>query len=289
VNATDDRELERYLQGGDSLSRAYAELKSERPTAALDQAVLAQAKAALRPQRPARGGRFFGWPAMTAIAATVLLSFTLVMRVMLESEAPHEAALTAPAASAPAPVSAPASAALKDQAPASTEHDRSLAPPMEPSAPKSSIEKRRQDIEAEIRAASESGPTVDESTAQDAAASNLEQGRAAAAEADVARAAAAPEAAAAREPASAPEPKLARERLKESRPASPEYSATAEGYGLRAESLAKKEQLQPPQEWLQEIERLRASGEAEAADRELERFKQAYPGYLESQASPTDR
>ena len=89
--------------------------------------------------------------------------------------------------------------------------------------------------------------------------------------------------------AAAPESKVARDRLERSRPASPEHSAAAEGYALRAESLAKKGQLKPPQEWLEEIARLRASGETEAADRELERFKQAYPGYLESQASPADR
>lgn len=272
MNATDDRELERYLQGGDSLSRAYAELKSERPTPALDQAVLAQAKAALRPQSHARSSRHFGWPALTAIAATVLLSFTLVMRVVLESETPHESPLSAPAASAPETIDAAAPAALEDYAPPGTESDRSFAPAPASQA-SGSIEKSRPVIEAEIRAASERGPTVDESNAQEAVASGFGESRAAAPpQPDVAPVVAAP----ARQ--------LARERV-EGSPAT-----SVKTYGIQsAESLAKKEQPRPPQEWLAEIERLRASGDIEMADRELERFKQAYPGYLENQASPADR
>ena len=42
MSNVDDRELERYLRHDDPLSRAYAELKSERPSPALDQAVLAR-------------------------------------------------------------------------------------------------------------------------------------------------------------------------------------------------------------------------------------------------------
>jgi len=288
VNATDDRELERYLQGGDSLSRAYAELKSERPTPALDQAVLAQAKAALRPQSHARGSRHFGWPALTAIAATVLLSFTLVMRVVLESETPHESPLSAPAASAPETAGAAAPAALEDYAPASTKSDPSFAPPPASPVVGSSIEKRRSVIEAEIRAASESGPTVDESNAQEAGASGLETNRAAAPKLDGAPGVIA-------EPARP----VARERVDaySRAPMSERHEpAAAAAAGpepqqslVSADSLAKKVQPRPPQEWLAEIERLRASGDIELADRELERFKQAYPGYLESQASPADR
>jgi len=289
VNATDDRELERYLQGGDSLTRAYAELKSERPTPALDQAVLAQAKAALRPNSHARGGRHFGWPALTAIAATVLLSFTLVMRVVLESETPHESPLSAPAASAPGTIDAAAPAALEDYAPPSTESDRSFAPPPASPVAGSSIEKSRSVIEAEIRAASESGPTVDESNAQEAAASSLETNRAAAPKLNGAHGVTA-------EPARP----VARERVDaySRAPVSDGHAqpAAAAAAGpepqqslVSAESLAKKEQPRPPQEWLAEIERLRASGDIEMADRELERFRQAYPGYLESQASPADR
>ena len=280
MNAPDDRELERYLQGGDSLSRAYAELKSERPTPALDQAVLAQAKAALRPQPHAHGRRYFGWPALTAIAATVLLSFTLVMRVVLESEMPQESPLTAPTTSAPGAVDAPAPGALEDYAPASAESDPSFAPPPASPVARSSIEKSRSVIEAEIRDASQRGPTVDESNAQEAAASSLEANRAPAAPpvADVARGSASP----VRE--------RARDEVEESAAMKASASPSEASYGLMPmDALAKKEQIKPPQEWLADIERLRASGESEAADRELERFKQAYPGYLESQASPADK
>lgn len=280
MNAPDDRELERYLQGGDSVSRAYAELKSERPTPALDQAVLAKAKAALRPPPHARGKRYFGWPALTAIAATMLLSFTLVMRVVLESGTPHESPLSAPAASAPETVDAAAPAALEDYALPSTESDRSFAPPPASPVAKSSIEKSRSVIEGKIREAAEAAPIVDDSNAQEAVASSLKPNRAPAAppEADVARV------------SGSRVREQARDEVAE--PALMQTAAPmAEGnYAIHAaQPLAKKDQLKPPTEWLAEIERLRASGESEAADRELERFKQAYPGYLESQASPPDR
>jgi hypothetical protein len=48
MQETEDRELEHYLRGGDALSQAYAGLRNEQPSAALDQFVLAHARAAVR-------------------------------------------------------------------------------------------------------------------------------------------------------------------------------------------------------------------------------------------------
>jgi outer membrane protein assembly factor BamD (BamD/ComL family) len=50
------------------------------------------------------------------------------------------------------------------------------------------------------------------------------------------------------------------------------------------EALAESRAATPartPEVWYSEIEKLRAAGRIEEADRELERLKKAYPGWLE--------
>jgi hypothetical protein len=74
-----DRELERYLQGGDPLSSAYDSLRDEMPSPEMDRRVLHEARAAMT-----RARRFPRWQTYAAIAATVLLSFGAVMRLSLD-------------------------------------------------------------------------------------------------------------------------------------------------------------------------------------------------------------
>ena len=112
MSTVDDRDLERYLRGDDAVSRAYSDLKTERPSPALDQAVLARARDALKSAGSARPARARNWPVLTALAATVLLSFGLVMRLALEPEPQvptaspaQDAASTGPNQSAPADAS----------------------------------------------------------------------------------------------------------------------------------------------------------------------------------------
>ena len=57
----------------------------ERPSASLDQAILSRARAAIAEQRRARAPRW-RWAGITALAATVLLSFGLVMRIALDPQ-----------------------------------------------------------------------------------------------------------------------------------------------------------------------------------------------------------
>src|SRR5262245_32734390 len=90
VKDTDEQALEQYLQGSGPLSRAYRELGEERPPPALDQAVLAAARSASSEQVP-RYARPWRWTAMTALAATVLLSFGLVLRLALQPQEPVKA------------------------------------------------------------------------------------------------------------------------------------------------------------------------------------------------------
>ncbi len=269
MSASDDRELERYLKRGDVLSRAYAELRSERPSPALDQAVLARARDALDGQPRSQADHPRRWPAITALAATVLLSFALVMRLALEPDAQPQQSPGSTFESAPSipAESAPMSGADRDSSP--SESETSFAtPPVSAPAP-SPIEARRPDIESEIRAASEHAPAIVEPVLPQSLPRGSERAESAPAQAqaqrqaenDRARGIAAP----------APRQKSP-DRQRESSLDSPMHPD---------EALAKKESTKSPEAWLEEIKRLRAAGELEAAERELEQFKAVYPDYLE--------
>jgi hypothetical protein len=247
MSMADDRELERFLKRQDPLSRAYQELKDEQPSPALDQAVMQRAREALRSQPHERRMRIHGWTALAAIAATVVLSFALVMRIVLEPELQRESVPYAPAGQPERGLTAPQ--ALEDHAAPVAESAPAFAVPSTSAPAASSIEKRRPAIEAEIRSTAEQAPAVAEPSLAEHAAAPFED----------ARAVAAPSARSGREEAPA------------------------------AAALERKQPPKPPEEWLEEIDRLRAAGDTTAADRELDLFKQAYPGYLEQRASPADR
>jgi len=281
VSATDDRELERFLQRGDALSRAYAELKSERPSPALDQAVLARARDALKSERRPPVMRPHRWHVITALAATILLSFGLVMRLALEPES-----------------QLPAPAADRDSAAGGSATTSTT--PFEAASESSPIEARREDIESEIRAASEIAPAIVEPELPDAVPRSRERAKSASppapmqaepparVESDNAQGIVAPASQSELQRRTynySPTPTAARD-MKSNAPPSAvampsEVAVTADAAAQSDESLAKEESTKAPEVWLEEIRRLRAAGELEAADRELERFKRVYPGYLE--------
>lgn len=89
-----DRDLERYLQGSDPLSRAYDSLRDEMPSPELDRKVLLEARAAV-----SRTRRFPTWQSYTAIAATVVLAFALVLRFDEQLQPETTARARAPAES----------------------------------------------------------------------------------------------------------------------------------------------------------------------------------------------
>ncbi|MGI9343073.1 MAG: hypothetical protein ACR2QV_09485 [Gammaproteobacteria bacterium] len=78
----DDRELDRYLEGGADASRRYAELGDELPPPELDAKILAEAEQAAKvtPLNARRAPPFkaFAW------AAIVVLSFSLVLNIVFE-------------------------------------------------------------------------------------------------------------------------------------------------------------------------------------------------------------
>ncbi len=163
MSTADDRDIERYLKRDDALSRTYAELKSERPSPALDQAVLARARDALQSAPRTTATRQRRRTALTALAATVLLSFGLVMRLAVERDTQMPAAPAQDSASTPAATSAPTTAA-DDVSSAESDASAQYAPPPRLDAPPapSSIEEQRPAIESKIRAAAEEAPAVPE-------------------------------------------------------------------------------------------------------------------------------
>lgn len=70
--------------------------------------------------------------------------------------------------------------------------------------------------------------------------------------------------------------------------APPDYGTNAPAKNASTEAL-QKTGLKPPEEWLDEIARLRAEGEEEAAEREYAEFRKAYPDYVSDGATTPTR
>jgi hypothetical protein len=99
TDAPEDRDLDAHLAGGSRLSREYAALGREEPPPALDARIRAAAAAAV--PAPARRRRSpLWWLRPAALAASVVLAFSLVLR--LGEQAPSVA--TTPGDDEPGPV-----------------------------------------------------------------------------------------------------------------------------------------------------------------------------------------
>ncbi len=293
MSTADDRDLQRYLERGDALSRAYAELKSERPSPALDQAVLARARDALTATPPSDSARRRNWYTLTALAATVLLSFGLVMRLALEPDSRTQPATpSGQDSTAQTSAESTAPAANADQVLPESDGRPTFAPP--PRSPTSPLEESRAAIESEIRAATEQVPAVPEPVPPSVASGDRERAAVATPAQEQPANAAADAAAAPAEQSSmtqegaydrAPERGVARAMKSESPPSAPMAAErdVAASSGMQAEESfpEEKKDVKSPEVWLAEIAQLRAAGEHQAAERELERFRKVYPDYLE--------
>jgi hypothetical protein len=291
MSTVDDRDLERYLRGDDAVSRAYSELKAERPSPALDQAVLARARDALKSAGSARAPRSHNWPVLTALAATVLLSFGLVMRLALEPESQVPTASPAQDAASTLPEESARPADAKEAA--SSEPHASSTPfggtARDTDAGTSSIEEQRPQIEAEIRERAEQAPAVPEPVPPPAVATTPAYATPPA-----------PSARGARSDAPATQPLRQEQgseassaerdlmRLEKAQEQAPAPAITAVSEGDRSSSNQPRsaaladEIILTPEAWLAEIARLRAAGETEAAEREFELFRKAYPDHPET-------
>jgi hypothetical protein len=279
------------LQRSSPLSRVYQQLEDESPSPALDRAVIDAAREAIG--APTRQ-RVWQWPTL-ALAATVLLSFGIVMRLALQP-GPQSAV---PAKPVPATeeldktfAATPAAGTLEPQAAGSMDSA---------SVPRAAPPKARSDL---------APPGSDEGArrAEFAAAREHMQNEPVSAERlkavspPMAESEAKMEVSAAVAPAAQPAESTAETRLNGlstaapvvgrtlGTAAAPATSAASVPKDARQKAAAKKSGVKPAREWLDEIARLRASGQEEAAEREYASFRKAYPNYVpESDTAAPDR
>lgn len=81
-------DFDEYLSGGSRVSQQYAALGGERPPAELDARILVEAERAAKIRTLPLTWKRRRWMGSVALAATVLLSFSLVMNIVTEVERP---------------------------------------------------------------------------------------------------------------------------------------------------------------------------------------------------------
>ena len=296
VNESEEQALERLLQRSSPLSRAYQQLKDESPSAALDRAVIAAAREAVGVQAQLRK-KSWHWPTL-ALAATVLLSFGIVMRLALQP-LPR---------SAPPQTPAPASEGLRGtlsatQAPALDSASSAAPSANVVSAPAAAAPEESARFDAPVaRELGRSESSLDEDKKAEAvnqlttskpvpvarlpeSADPITQAQPPA-PATIATPAPQQATIAAQEPAAGAlaSPPTVNQSFRDEAP-SASAAAVSAPKDARQKAALKKTGVKPAKEWLEEIARLRASGQAEAADREYGNFLRAYPNYARQDAT----
>jgi hypothetical protein len=288
-----DRELERYLQGNDPLSRAYDSLRDAMPSAELDRRILQEARGAVR-----RARRFASWHSYTAIAASVVLVFALVLRLDFGQRAMEES---------PTYVSAPA----VQGSPVAPSDVRSLAvSPLErseaaPLARSAEVDNPSvytiQDEPFESKRANSQQPARDAEATRMKAEIRPSREGAKVGGGTGARLATTPGAKAIQSsvqqevradvPVETPQPAPAAPAAASSTAAAPEQERYLDNVvGTISVSGHRIQHDLPlaPEAWLQYIEQLRREGKIEEADEEMRRFKLAHPDYQQGpDAAPT--
>lgn len=288
-----DVDLERFLRRRDRISREYLALASEGPAPALDARVLATAREALETEANASGWRRRRWPTIMALAATVLLSLGLILRVALESDQ---------AVFAPPPIAERERAARDESIPVQSAGEQPAALPPARATDPAPPELPRPQIEAAIRTTSERSKLAAPASAPiETRAESHEQF-----EEKRRDGAAAPQAGLMKEealrveqanepaPAVAEPPAPASAESDADRAYAPKKDAVSPARAPKGSQRALKnmstvdeaQRMRDPEIWLGEIEKLRAAGRVEEADREMERFVAAYPRYLEQHPRP---
>jgi hypothetical protein len=95
LDAVDDAALNEYLRRDSAVSQRYRELDAAAVPAALDQAVLAQAKAAVADKKVSRWRGVTRWSAPLALAASVVVVVSIVLQPSMQNELSRTAAPTA--------------------------------------------------------------------------------------------------------------------------------------------------------------------------------------------------
>jgi hypothetical protein len=270
----EDRELEDFLAHRSSRHRRLAERDRSEPPPELDRVVLNKAREAINLSTGEPMYRAPRWALPVSLAATVVLALAVVMNL---ARVPHGGY----------PVAASASPAME------AEGDTADIPLTAPAAP-------RVDESAAGLVASNSAPALRDEMRKQAAEPRREKAAAPAtalAKAEPQNAvqmpaevtAASEEVSAAESPVPAPEASA----LVYNGAARGVRSPASDFFAIvpaKREAIASDEAKRAdPQVWRREIERLRAAGQSDAADRELARFRKAFPADAPKPASRDPR
>jgi hypothetical protein len=264
----------------EDLARAYRKASREQPPAALDARILAAARAAARPAVAATPTFWTsGWRIPLALAATVLLSFTVTLLV-------HEAeqhSLALPDDSGGGARQLPRSAGDQAESKTRTVAPVPAVPPLPP--PRSPGPRRTEPAAAaaEPRAqpgagpaaggasAPEAGTTAQAFTPDPAAAGNVSR------EQKAMRAAAAAPAGEGTRPALTKDQEAGRDNVRAESAAPAPRAAPAAAAQVRADTAERA--LRSPEQWLADVRRLRQEGKLAEAGDSLAEFRKRYPQY----------
>lgn len=297
----------------DALVAAYRRLPSVEPSGSIDAAVRANARAALRRQRPR-------WPALLATAATMTIAVGLAWQLRdaenaLEPPRPVEESIPSPAArderrtenavhedaptGSPAPVAAPGPGAIRDAAPpAKTATPRSSddagaraarAVPRARAEPKSESGTDRAEARPPApESAPQPFPGIEQASQASGAPPSRELREAAAAESPPSAPSAPPPPSPAALSAPAAPPAVAKSSAANARDEPAEEAiardaiTTTDAYGMQRQPetdarLGAAAGERTPQDWLDEIVRLLRTGQRERAIESLREFRAAHP------------
>jgi hypothetical protein len=254
------------------ISRLYRQHSTDEPSPAVDQRILAAARAALagRPANP-RGGWWQRWRTPLALATTLLLTVTLsVLHERQPAELPAERGLrqSLPQVRGDEPQSSKAEQAASAAAPKAARPATAAGPASLPAAgraevPPPAAKKTERDapVTADNAAAGGRSAAAERKAAPAAITQESSPAATASPTSPAAPAAPAPASvgAAARE---------ARERFEATPAAAPPAAARSRAEGVRT-----------PAVWLEEIRSLRRAGQTDEAERQLREFRRVHPDY----------
>jgi hypothetical protein len=277
---TDIKALDEYLKGGSDISQRYRELGREDVPPELDRRVLDEARTAVASQGSVRSRSWLRWSAPVALAASVVLVVTVVIEsgvqdgAMIASQPAAE--LREVAQSADEPV-----AVAEDSKLQALEETYAQSQP-EPTAPPQVVPQASRAMKAEAAPAANAAPDVPEEAAVDAQV--LSDRTFAGAPATVVTRPVALERAEVEADSSADLGEVtassSRMRRATGRTAGPRSTVPTSALSTEARAAAKADaDHTDPDKWLEEIRELRRTGKAEAADREWQLFREAFPDF----------
>jgi hypothetical protein len=279
---TDIKALDEYLKGGSDISQRYRELGREDVPPELDRRVLDEARTAVASQGSVRSRSWLRWSAPVALAASVVLVVTVVIEsgvqdgAMIASRPAAEVREVAHSADEPVAVAEDS----KLQALQET-YAQSQSQP-EPAAPPQVVPQASRALKTEAAPAANAAPDVPEEAAADAKV--LRDQAFAGAPATVVTRPVALERAEMEADSSADLGEVtassSRMRRATGRTAGPRSTVPTSALSSEARAAAKADaDHTDPDKWLEEIRELRRTGKAEAADREWQLFREAFPDF----------